>query len=119
MNMTDAPLTLSVSKGTQLFIDTEPFSVPVDGEDPDELERFTIDPQAAMEGKLSDVAEKIAEIAVCFEDKLNAVPERQEGFSLDGAQIELGFQLKGNDDLFIVKGEAQAHLKVRLIWARS
>ena len=54
--MTDAPLTLSVSKGTQLFIDTEPFSAPVDGEDPDELERFTIDPQAAMEGKLSDVA---------------------------------------------------------------
>lgn len=117
--MTHVPLSLSVSDRTRVLIEVEPPPPGIGDEDGDDLERWTTGPREALEGELSEIALKITEIAECFEERFNAVPQREAGFALDGAEIELAFQLKGGADLFLVKGEAQAHIKVRLNWARG
>lgn len=64
-----------------------------------------------LEANFSKVSASLAAIVESMERQLGRLPRRP-----DKVTLEMGAQLKGQADLWLVSGEATAHLKVTMTW---
>lgn len=105
-------LELTVSGKSQVFVEVEP-SLTTDGP----MQKVAA--SGPLTAELSEVSSKLANIATSLEGQLNRIPEKASGMGLNEVALELGAKLKGGADIWIVKGDAEAHLKITLKWRRS
>lgn len=64
-----------------------------------------------IEESFDKVSGSLKKIAEAMERQLASMTRRP-----DKVQLEMGAQLKGNADLWLVAGEATAHMKITLAW---
>lgn len=64
-----------------------------------------------LQADFAKVSASLAGIVRSVEAQLEALPRRP-----DEVQIEMGAELRGEADLWLVSGEAAGHMKVTLAW---
>ncbi len=104
-------LELAVSKDSSIFVEVEP------SQTGGPMEKVSY--ERDVKEKFEKVAATLAQLAFTLEEQLVPVSAGTGGFGLDEATLELGANLKGKADLFLVKGDAGAHMKITLKWKRD
>lgn len=99
-----ADLELKVDESTTLFVEVE------DGADWEAVGTRT----DKLKAEFSKVVESLGDMARSMREKLlsgDASPDKVE--------MEMGVALKGEADLWLVRGEGTGHIKLKLTWERA
>lgn len=101
-----AELELKLDEETRLFVEVE-------GDTDDRRERVSTRSEK-LTAEFSKVTGGLSEMAKAMREKLftgDASPDKVE--------MEMGVALKGEADLWLVKGEGSGHIKLKLTWDRD
>jgi hypothetical protein len=99
-----ATLELKLAENTIVFVDVKPSR---DGR----LREVADD---KLQANFEKVSRSIRAIAESIDAQLESLIRRP-----DEMTIEMGAELKGEADLWIVTGEATGHIKVKMTWSRA
>lgn len=95
-------LELSLVEGNKVFVEVE------DGESD---RREEVADGGILQAQFSKISDSIAQIVSSVNAGIGTLPDRP-----GTVEVEFGVQLKGEADFWIVTGEAQGHIKVKLKW---
>lgn len=96
-------LELEIDEGVAVFVEVEDVDTNREEEVANAGDR--------LHAQFSKISDALGKVVSSVNAGLGTLPDRP-----GKVEVEFGVQLKGEADFWIVSGEAQGHIKVKLVW---